>query len=84
MSLSRNHSIVVYGVSIFLECPIGYHRKNCSEKCSYPTYGADCQTVCNCHSDDCHFVSGCYQYGGKLFKIYVNCKAWDIMPGIIF
>lgn len=48
--------------SIFLECPIGYHRYNCSEICSYPVYGEDCQYICDCNKNDCHFVTGCSHY----------------------
>lgn len=47
---------------IFLECPIGYHRNNCSEKCGYPVYGEDCQYICDCDRNDCHFVTGCFNY----------------------
>lgn len=47
---------------IFSECPIGYHRNNCSEKCSYPVYGEDCQYICDCNKNDCHFVTGCFNY----------------------
>lgn len=46
----------------FLECPIGYHRLNCSEICSYPVYGEDCQYICDCNKNDCHFVTGCSHY----------------------
>lgn len=48
-------------VMIFLECPIGLFSDNCSEKCSAPNYGEDCQSICQCPDIDCHFVTGCLQ-----------------------
>lgn len=45
---------------------IGYYRNNCSEKCSPPNYGEDCQSVCQCPDIDCHFVTGCFQNTGTL------------------
>lgn len=44
-----------------LECPVGYYRLNCSEKCIYPTYGVDCQSQCECSRDKCNVVTGCFQ-----------------------
>lgn len=44
-----------------LECPVGYYRLNCSEKCIFPTYGVDCQSQCKCFQDKCNFVTGCFQ-----------------------
>lgn len=44
-----------------LECPLGYYGKECSEKCFPPTYGEDCQSLCNCPLKECHFVNGCVQ-----------------------
>lgn len=46
------------------ECPIGYYHYNCSEKCSPPTYGEECQLICHCPYDECHFVFGCLQNVG--------------------
>lgn len=45
---------------------IGYYRDNCSEKCSPPNYGEDCQSVCQCPDIDCQFVTGCFQNTGTL------------------
>lgn len=30
--------------------------------CSYPVYGEDCQYICGCNENDCHFVTGCFHY----------------------
>lgn len=48
---------------LFLECPIGYHFINCSEKCNFPTFGEECQFQCDCPVSDCHFARGCVQNG---------------------
>lgn len=52
---------IYFFVLIFLECPIGLFSDNCSEKCSPPNYGEDCQSICQCPDIDCHFVTGCLQ-----------------------
>lgn len=46
---------------LFLECPMGYHLINCSEKCNFPTFGEECQFRCDCPVSDCHFARGCVQ-----------------------
>lgn len=51
----------------FQECPTGYHGKHCSRKCS-PTFGEDCQSVCQCPNVECHFVSGCYKRPEKKYR----------------
>lgn len=43
------------------KCPLGYYGNECSEKCFPPTYGEDCQSLCNCPVKECHFVNGCVQ-----------------------
>nr|XP_022294803.1 multiple epidermal growth factor-like domains protein 10 [Crassostrea virginica] len=41
------------------KCPKGYFG-DCSKQCIPPTYGEDCQHLCNCtDGDDCHFANGC-------------------------
>lgn len=42
-------------------CPLGYFLNNCSKKCSPPNYGEECQYVCRCPYQDCHFATGCPQ-----------------------
>ncbi|XP_061195131.1 uncharacterized protein LOC133203352 [Saccostrea echinata] len=41
------------------ECPIGFYHWNCAKKCSYPTYGRDCQKKCDCNESLCSFSFGC-------------------------
>lgn len=44
------------------KCPIGYYLKNCSKECSPPSYGENCQSICTCPNEDCHFATGCLQH----------------------
>nr|XP_022292870.1 uncharacterized protein LOC111103720 [Crassostrea virginica] len=41
------------------KCSLGYHEINCSEICSYPSYGEDCQGKCNCLLSLCDYRYGC-------------------------
>ncbi|XP_061195651.1 multiple epidermal growth factor-like domains protein 10 isoform X2 [Saccostrea echinata] len=42
-----------------VRCPTGYIAINCSEKCTYPSYGEDCQHECQCNETECHHSTGC-------------------------
>ncbi|XP_078327234.1 uncharacterized protein LOC111102421 isoform X2 [Crassostrea virginica] len=43
------------------KCPKGYFG-DCSKQCVPPTYGEDCQSLCNCTDGYyCHFAYGCSQ-----------------------
>lgn len=37
----------------------GYTRLNCSSKCPYPTYGRNCQGLCDCSEIQCDISRGC-------------------------
>lgn len=50
---------VRYILHFFVECSIGFYGKGCLQKCIYPFFGEDCQYVCHCPKDDCHFSHGC-------------------------
>lgn len=68
----------------FTECPLGYHSFNCSETCKFPTFGDDCQHICNCSKDLCSHNNGCKISNGMsctnvrmhctYFRIYTNNK----------
>lgn len=45
---------------LLLECSIGYHGKDCTQKCIYPFYGEGCQSICACLENECHFSRGCF------------------------
>lgn len=42
-----------------IACAVGFKGNSCGTKCTYPTYGQDCQMICSCSKKDCDFVSGC-------------------------
>eukprot|EP00105_Crassostrea_gigas_P010098 XP_011425259.1 PREDICTED: multiple epidermal growth factor-like domains protein 10 [Crassostrea gigas] len=42
-----------------VECAVGFYNTNCSSPCPYPTYGRDCQNMCNCTKNMCNIVQGC-------------------------
>lgn len=37
--------------------------------CSYPMYGEDCQSICECNVTYCDHVNGCIQSSGKTLYI---------------
>lgn len=43
------------------ECHPGYLGQNCSEICRYPTYGEECQKLCECEEEKyCDIATGCF------------------------
>lgn len=44
-------------IIIFVECPAGNLRQNCSDSCPWPTYGAWCNQICPCAT--CNHIEGC-------------------------
>lgn len=57
---------------ISTECPLGYHSFNCSEICKFPTYGEDCQHVCNCSLELCSHRVGCEISNGMVLYTYIK------------
>ncbi|XP_062602583.1 multiple epidermal growth factor-like domains protein 11 [Saccostrea cucullata] len=41
------------------DCPAGYFGDFCEEKCRFPSYGKNCQLICDCGGKLCHVVKGC-------------------------
>lgn len=56
-----------------LGCEEGFYGTNCGMKCSFPTYGLDCQSLCNCNVTYCHHVNGCIQSLGKTLVVTELC-----------
>ena len=57
---------------LFIECPAGYYKENCSLPCPPPTYGHNCAEECSCSRASCHHVYGCNETAGweNTFCIY--------------
>lgn len=45
---------------------MGYHSTNCSELCSFPSFGYDCQGTCQCNLSLCDHRFGCSENIGML------------------
>lgn len=43
-------------------CDKGYTGHNCEDVCPFPSYGLDCQSICNCAETQCNPVNGCNGY----------------------
>lgn len=45
----------------YIECKVGFygHPTRC-KKCPPPSYGAGCQSTCNCRHDLCNHITGCF------------------------
>lgn len=48
-------------IKIYLACEDGYLGTNCAFKCRYPTFGKQCQSLCNCDNQNCDYANGCIQ-----------------------
>lgn len=52
-------------------CHPGYLGQNCSEICRYPTYGEECQKLCECKEEKyCDIATGCFSPDGIIFLNY--------------
>lgn len=41
------------------ECIPGYHGRQGTDTCLYPTYREKCQGICDCGNDRCNVSTGC-------------------------
>lgn len=53
---------IVYLINIHAACEEGYTGTNCETVCVYPSYGLDCQSVCNCIVKQCDHTNGCVRH----------------------
>lgn len=44
---------------LYPACKWGYRGTDCETKCLFPSYGEDCQFICNCNKTDCDHAVGC-------------------------
>lgn len=61
-------------IIILLACGKGYRGNSCAGKCPFPSYGVDCQMICNCIEEDCDPANGCNNpsTGVHIFLIALN------------
>lgn len=71
-----------------IACAVGFKGHDCGIKCTFPTYGQDCQMICFCSKKDCDFVTECRRslkgiVLGKHIVIYefffFKCNAFIIL-----
>lgn len=67
---------------ICIVCDNGYTGINCDFKCSFPAYGYDCQSVCDCNVTYCDHVNGCLQSSGSkisysVIVLGVSCERFE-------
>lgn len=58
---SNVHFLNMFYLFIYFKiaCAVGFKGHDCGIKCTFPTYGQDCQMICSCSQKDCDFVYGC-------------------------
>lgn len=54
-----NNFWYVFLIWINEECQDGLFGPHCLEKCPYPSYGKECQSICNCDNKTCDPIQGC-------------------------
>lgn len=64
----------------YTDCDIGYYGYfRLCKMCPYPSFGTDCQYICDCQNETCNHITGCQDHisiegtlichGRKLFLI---------------
>lgn len=51
----------------YVACEEGYTGQNCEIVCPFPSYGLDCQSICNCAETTCDHVNGCRGYSSGIY-----------------
>lgn len=71
MFISQTFQIIfnVFLYHINSACDKGYTGHNCEDMCHFPTYGVDCQSICNCTATQCDPVDGCKEQSSKYGNI---------------
>ncbi|XP_065926830.1 protein draper isoform X2 [Magallana gigas] len=50
-------------------CSAGLTGNNCSIQCRYPSFGNNCQSICNCNNSSCNAVTGCIVGSPTLYPV---------------
>lgn len=67
----KNGTVCCYGYKLnserteCVQCEEGYTGQNCEIVCPFPSYGLDCQSICNCAETTCDHVNGCRGYSSE-------------------
>lgn len=59
------------------KCISGYTGPNCTSICPYPTYGDNCQHICDCSKDECDYSSGCNSLTSEKQTFYLSTTKFD-------
>lgn len=49
----------IFFICLISACDKGFTGNNCNVLCPFPSYGLDCQSLCNCTETSCNPVDGC-------------------------
>lgn len=66
---------------VYLACENGFTGINCVTKCPYPSYGRDCQSLCDCIATFCDYANGCIQASGSKipYQYYPLSSIWHLI-----
>lgn len=65
--------VYTYMDVFFLEgCIDGFFGEGCRNSCQYPSYGKDCQKMCECAESVCNLTTGCETYKRMLLTIRIS------------
>lgn len=68
---------------LYVACEKGYTGQNCENACPFPSYGMDCQSVCNCAELFCDHVNGCGNSTEKSFQNICNGYGFFFLLNIL-
>ena len=56
----------------FVECKPGFIGSNCAISCPYPSYGEQCQGICDCDKNNCDVSTGCKRITTGTHKTFLS------------
>lgn len=68
----------------YVACEEGYTGQNCEIVCPFPSYGLDCQSICNCAETTCDHVNGCRGYSSGIYCYnFMSQYAVFLVPSMV-